>query len=90
MVERMLQYLGKKVIGQVLVLNSYRRAAVSSLGSFVFRFGRNRAAVMNVLFKQIYFTGFEAIPIISWIAVVLGLVIVTQSLSILPKVGGEG
>ncbi|MBI5903682.1 MAG: ABC transporter permease [Deltaproteobacteria bacterium] len=88
MVKRALRYLGHKVIGRAVLLHSFWRIAVVSLGSFVFRFRRNRAAA-DVLLKQIYFTGFQAIPIISWIAVILGLVIVTQSLSILPKVGGE-
>lgn len=88
MVKSALRYLGHNVIGRAALLRSYWRIAVASLGSFVFRFRRNRAAV-DVLLKQIYFTGFQAIPIISWIAVILGLVIVTQSLSILPKVGGE-
>lgn len=88
MVKRALRYLGHNVIGRAALLHSYWRIAVSSFGSLVRRSSRNRAAV-DVFLKQIYFTGFQAIPIISWIAVILGLVIVTQSLSILPKVGGE-
>lgn len=61
-----------------------------SLSSAVLRFNKGRKATHNVLLKQIYFTGFEAIPIISWIALVLGLVVVTQSLDILPRFGAEG
>lgn len=65
------------------------RIAVFSLSSFMFRFTHGRKATFNVLLKQVYFTGFEAIPIISWIALILGLIIVSESVSILPKVGGE-
>jgi phospholipid/cholesterol/gamma-HCH transport system permease protein len=45
------------------------------------------AAVRKVLFKQIYFTGFEAAGIIVTIAVLLGTVIITQVVSL---VGDNG
>lgn len=46
-----------------------------------------RAAIRNVLFKQIYFTGLEASGIVVTIAVILGAVIVTQVVSL---VGNNG
>lgn len=58
--------------------------------SIIFRFNLGRRATFDVFFKQVYFTAFEAIPIISWIALIIGLIIVTQALSILPRLGGEG
>ena len=63
--------------------------AVYSLKTAVLHFQQGRDVTTNVLFRQLYFTGFEAVPIISWIALILGLVIVTQTLSILPQFGGE-
>lgn len=65
------------------------RIASSSLYGVFFRLGKGRAVTFNVFYRQLYFTGFQAIPIISWIALILGLIIVTQSLSILPRFGGE-
>ncbi|MBI5971257.1 MAG: ABC transporter permease [Deltaproteobacteria bacterium] len=61
----------------------------SVLKSGALHLRRGRAVTANILFRQLYFTGFEAVPIISWIALILGLVIVTQTLSILPRFGGE-
>lgn len=50
---------------------------------------RGGRAASSVLIKQVYFTGFESLPIVSWIALVLGLIIVTQTLSLVPRLGGE-
>ncbi len=65
------------------------RIASSSLYGAFFRLAKGRAVTLSVFYRQLYFTGFQAIPIISWIALILGLIIVTQSLSILPRFGGE-
>lgn len=53
------------------------------------RMKSGRRVMMDVFFRQIYFTGYEAVPIISWIALILGFVVVAQALSILPGLGGE-
>lgn len=87
---RIFRYLGKNILESIWAASAVWRIIVRSMSSLAFRFNPGGRAVVNVLFKQIYFTGFEAIPIISWIALILGLVVVTQSLSILPKLGGEG
>ncbi len=87
---RLFSFLGRFVIERLRVLFSVLEIASSSVWSAVFRFNQGRNATLSVLFKQVYFTGFEAIPIVSWIALILGLIVVTQSLSILPRFGGEG
>ncbi|MBI1911320.1 MAG: ABC transporter permease [Deltaproteobacteria bacterium] len=87
---KIIRYLGESVLRRFTVLSSVWEILLSSFLNLIFRFHRGRKATLRVLLKQIYFTGFEAIPIVSWIAIVLGLIIVTQSLSILPRFGGEG
>ncbi|MFQ5735269.1 MAG: MlaE family ABC transporter permease [Thermodesulfobacteriota bacterium] len=71
------------------MLHAQWRLLAFSLGSALRLVGRRRAT-FSVFLKQIYFTAYEAIPIVSWIALILGLIVVTQALSILPRLGGEG
>jgi phospholipid/cholesterol/gamma-HCH transport system permease protein len=83
-------YFGYILLGRARETKDILLIIASSLVSAGRRFGKGRPANMSVFYKQVYFTGFEAIPIISWLAVILGIVIVTQALNILPLVGGEG
>jgi phospholipid/cholesterol/gamma-HCH transport system permease protein len=78
------------VISRLRDIYAVWKTIAFSLYSVIFRFHVGRKATQSVILKQIYFAGFEAVPIISWISLALGLIIVTQSLSILPKVGGGG
>ncbi|MBI5492206.1 MAG: ABC transporter permease [Deltaproteobacteria bacterium] len=87
---KLLNFLGRLVLERVKILLNVIDIATTSVWSALFRSNRGRSAVVSVLLKQIYFTGFEAIPIVSWIALIFGLIVVTQSLSILPRFGGEG
>ncbi|MBE9527899.1 MAG: ABC transporter permease [Proteobacteria bacterium] len=81
--------LGSIAIGRVQTLTAVWSTIALSLSSLVFRFYVGRKATFQVLLKQVYFTGFQAIPIISWIALILGIIVLTQLLSILPGLGGE-
>lgn len=84
------RYIGSALLERLAVLRSVFGLLALSLSTALFRFKKGRRATLTVFLKQVYFTGFEALPIISWIALILGLIIVTQSLNILPKLGGEG
>lgn len=44
--------------------------------------------VLKVIFNQIYFTGFQALPIMSMLAVITGSLVIIQSNAQLTKVGG--
>lgn len=86
----LVRYLGRSALSWVDVMRAVLGVVAHSLSSFFLKFTKGRPATLSVLLKQIYFTGFEAIPIISWIALILGLIIVTQTVNILPKLGAEG
>ncbi len=87
---KIIRRLGRIVLDRLSALKSIWTILAFSLSSFLFSFNLGRRATVKVLFKQVYFTGFQAIPIISRIALFLGLIIVTQLLNILPGLGGEG
>ncbi len=89
MLFRTVAYLGYSVISRVRAFKETVRVITVSVSSLLFRMSTGRKATLRVLLKQVYFTGFEAVPIISWIALILGFIIVTQLLGVLPKLGGE-
>ena len=44
---------------------------------------------IRVLFKQVFFTGVQALPVIALVALALGAIAIVQSLTQLPRFGGE-
>ena len=44
---------------------------------------------ISVLFKQVFFTGVQALPVIALVALALGAIAIVQSLTQLPRFGGE-
>ncbi len=81
--------IGKNAIERVQVLYHVIKIAVVSIAAFAPILRKTNTASRIVFLRQIYFTGFEAIPIISWLATILGIVIVTQTLNIVPLVGND-
>lgn len=82
--------IGKKVLDFFYSFYAVARIVASAVNSFIFRFTTGRRAKIYVLYKQIYFTGIQALPVVSWMALLIGLIIVGQTISVLPKIGREG
>lgn len=81
--------IGNRVLDFFYSLFAMARLIASSVNSLLFRLRIGRRAKFDVLYKQIYFTGIEALPVISSIALLIGLIIVGQIIIILPKIGKE-
>lgn len=81
--------LGRRVLSFLYDLYEIGRFVLSSINTLLFHLATGRRAVSSIVYKQIYFTGIEAFSIVSWIAAILGIIIVTQAMSILPLFGGE-
>src|SRR3989338_8523127 len=81
--------IGSKVLIFFYDLYAIADFIISSINTFFFHPATGRKAISGVIYKQVYFTGIEAFSIISWIAAILGIIIVTQVISILPLFGGE-
>jgi phospholipid/cholesterol/gamma-HCH transport system permease protein len=45
---------------------------------------------LNVLFKQILFTGVDALPVVAFVSLAIGAISIIQSLTFLPRFGAEG
>lgn len=50
--------------------------------------GKSRTS-LKVLFKQVLFTGVDALPVISLVSLAIGAIAIIQSLTVLPRFGGE-
>lgn len=81
--------IGRPVVSFFYDLYEIADFVISSIKTFLLNFTAGRRAVSGIIYKQVYFTGIEAFSIISWIAAILGIIIVTQAISILPMFGGE-
>ena len=51
--------------------------------------GASLESGIRVLFKQVLFTGVQALPVIALVALALGAIAIVQSLTQLPRIGGE-
>jgi phospholipid/cholesterol/gamma-HCH transport system permease protein len=51
---------------------------------------KGQRASLRVLFKQVLFTGYDALPVVAFIALAIGAISIIQSLNYLPIFGAEG
>jgi phospholipid/cholesterol/gamma-HCH transport system permease protein len=51
---------------------------------------KGQRASLRVLFKQVLFTGYDALPVVAFIAMAIGAIAIIQSLNYLPLFGAEG
>jgi len=79
--------IGRIAINWFIICDEVTRLLISALKNLLAVSRQGMAAVRTVFFKQVYFTGLEAIAIIVTIAVIIGTVIVTQVVSL---VGNNG
>jgi len=73
-------------IGSFFNFCAYNILVLKSL--FRKRHGSLESSLM-VLFKQVFFTGVQALPVIALVALALGAIAIVQSLTQLPRFGGE-
>jgi len=83
----MFSHLGRIAITRFSIVADIILILAQACTSFLAVLGQGRAAVRQVLLKQIYFTGLEASKIIVTTAMILGTVIVAQVVSL---VGDNG
>ena len=85
----MLEAVGKivkKKVNSVVMQSSFFCRA---LATFWTEKNDGKKIVLNVIFKQVLFTGVEATKIIIIIALILGAASIVQIITLVPRVGGE-
>ncbi len=86
---RLFDYLGNKVISWGKYLVGISALLYRSLKAFFTSQKEGQKVVTDVIFRQILFTGVEALPVISFVALLLGVIVIVQSIAQFTKFGAE-
>ncbi len=74
------------LINNLLNLCAYTTQILKTL---FYKRGGGLESGITVLFKQVLFTGVNALPVIALVSLALGGIAIVQSLTLLPRIGGE-
>ncbi len=86
----MLGWLGKKCFDAVNYVWSLWELVTQAVWDLFRPTERGRQETLRVVARQILFTGVDALPVTSVIALMLGIIVITQAGSQLPKIGAGG
>jgi phospholipid/cholesterol/gamma-HCH transport system permease protein len=82
-------WFGEKILNALNYLADLYSLVHRSIISLPLIKKHDRQVAVQVILRQIIFTGIDAIPVISSIALMLGAIVIIQSVTQLPKVGGD-
>jgi phospholipid/cholesterol/gamma-HCH transport system permease protein len=82
-----LEWFGQKAIDGWNYFNNLGSLVYLSLRDMVAARGKGQGEAFRVIARQILFTGVDALPVISGIALMLGIIVITQAGTQLPKFG---
>lgn len=85
----LLNRAGREVIGWQETIRDLGAFALITFGAIVTKFGHARSLVRPMIRHEIYRCGIRLLPMICFIGVALGLVIIGQTVSLLTKVGAQ-
>ncbi len=90
MQERFLHLLfliGDSVLGFLRYVGGFSMFAFDSFAALVPRRGRKGGPDLRVIVSQTLFTGVQALPLVAAIALLIGMIIIVQSMTNMPKLG---
>lgn len=85
-----LEWFGQKAIAAWTYAAALGSLVAVSLGEFVSPGKKGRGEAFRVIARQVLFTGVDALPVIGGIALMIGIIIITQAGTQLPKIGAGG
>lgn len=80
-------FAGRKIIRFLAALHALGAFALISFGVLISKFGAARSVIYPVALTQIARSGLRLLPMILFLAIALGLVIIGQTVSLLSRVG---
>lgn len=83
-------WLGQRTIDGYLYLSDLSAHVAVTCRELITPGRQGRWAALRVTFRQMLFTGVDALPVVSAVALMLGVIVIMQAGTQLPKVGGEG
>lgn len=81
--------IGKKFLAKIDYFGGISGLLVYSLKEILQRKKTGNKLVKDIIKKQILFTGYDALPIISIVALMLGFIIIIQATSLLTQYGAQ-
>lgn len=82
-----MNWIGRKLLGFINVIHGLGAFSLITFGVTVTKFSRASEVIHPMIRAQIYRAGIRLLPITSFLAIVLGLVIIGQTVSLLSRVG---
>ncbi len=86
----MIEWVGRKTIAGYTYLAALGTLASQAFLDFILPRRQGRQESLLVLIRQILFTGVDALPVTTVIALMVGIIIITQAGTQLPKLGAGG
>lgn len=86
----MIEWVGRKTIAGYAYLAALATLFTQAMVDVLSPARQGRGETLRVLIRQILFTGVDALPVTSVIALLLGIIIVTQAGTQLPRLGAGG
>jgi phospholipid/cholesterol/gamma-HCH transport system permease protein len=80
-------FVGRKIIGFIAALHALGAFALISFGVLITKFGVARSVVYPIALAQLARAGLRLLPMVMFLALALGLVIIGQTVSMLNRVG---
>lgn len=88
--QRMIEWVGRKTIAGYTYLTALATLAAQAFLDFLLPAKQGRRQSLLILIRQILFTGVDALPVTTVIALMVGIIIITQAGTQLPKLGAGG
>ena len=88
--ERMIEWVGRKTIAGYAYLAALATLCAQAVLDLIIPPRQGRGESFRVLVRQVLFTGVDALPVTTVIALLLGIIIVTQAGTQLPRLGAGG
>ncbi|HZS12660.1 MAG TPA: ABC transporter permease [Nitrospirales bacterium] len=80
-------WIGARVLGLVQYAAELNALGAAAVRDYLHSSTKARRETRRVISRQILFTGVDALPVISVIALLLGIIVISQAATQLPKVG---
>lgn len=84
-----LNWIGKIILGIVRTLHGIGAFALITLGVTFTKFGKASDLVHPLIYREIARAGVKLLPMVSFVAFALGLVVIGQTVSLLNRVGAQ-
>jgi len=84
-----LNFAGRQVLNVIETIHGLGAFALITLGVALTKFNRAASVIHPLISRQIYQAGVRLLPVVTFIALALGLVIIGQTVSLLSSVGAQ-